>query len=102
MKYRIKVTQLVESNQLDNDDLEDRPAGMAGKGSTLLYSVPDECLSRKSALDWFHSTVPIGVLDHFEIAVVRYEAKPRDKVRSVRASTAKSPLQKLKELEEST
>jgi hypothetical protein len=52
MTYTITVRALVPFEDRDPDDQQDDPTGEH---------------SREEALDLFHGTVPIAVLDHFEI-----------------------------------
>jgi hypothetical protein len=57
MTYTITVRALVPFEDRDPDDQQDDPTG-----EHLI-----EADSREEALDLFHGTVPIAVLDHFEI-----------------------------------
>ena len=57
--YRIIVTQLVPDSLLDIDDLEENPSGQ----HTFIGT------SEEDALDSFHSTIPISVLEYFDIDI---------------------------------
>jgi len=59
--YKITVTQLVPSNQLDIDDVEENPSGV----HTFIGK------SEKDALDSFHNTVPISCLEYFDIHIAQ-------------------------------
>ena len=68
---RIKVTQI--SHELEDvDDRAEMPSGPGGAGSVKFYDVPEEHqATEESALDWFHSNIPIGCLEDFEIEAIQ-------------------------------
>lgn len=84
----VRVTQV--SSELDDwDDRNELPAGHGGSGSSKLYRIPDSVrehvceVAENSILDWFHSTVPIGCLDDFEIECVQVNADEAEQAASV-------------------
>jgi len=63
----VTVEQVVEELS-DHDDNDEKPAGIEGLGSTQdypIYGVP----SAEVALDEFHATIPIGMLEDFTFTV---------------------------------
>ncbi len=60
--YRITVTQLVPTHELDPDDQDI-------EGTYTSFSADSE----EEALTEFHSSVPIDNLDHFQITCERVE-----------------------------
>lgn len=69
-KQAVRVRQVVEELS-DGDDQVEMPAGSGGLGSEELYDDhPPGTEDPEAILDWFHSTVPIGALEDFEIDVV--------------------------------
>lgn len=72
-KAFIRVTQLVDELS-DADDAADKVAGPNGKGSFKDYLV-DPALSKERALDRFHASVPIAMLEEFDIEYRRVEGE---------------------------
>ena len=63
-RYRITMTQLVDDDELDTDDQDEH--GEHGVEGTFVASVID-AVTEEDALDRFHASVPIHVLDDYEI-----------------------------------
>lgn len=79
------VVRMVRCKQLvatlsDAGDRKDRPAGWEGRGSTNNYRLETQqaVLSDDRVLDWFHTHVPIGAPDEFEVSVVWMDADGRE------------------------
>ena len=62
-EFKIQVTQLVPDKELDADDLKYEPSGIH-----IIKANNEE-----DALDTFHETVPISVLEHFSVEVLKNE-----------------------------
>jgi len=58
-KYKITVKQLVANKDLDYDDANENPSGE--------HTVT--AMNEEKALDVFHLTIPIAVLDDFDISI---------------------------------
>jgi len=63
-RYRITMKQLVDDDELDWDDQEEH--GEHGVDGTFEAAVID-AVGVEDALDRFHASVPIAVLDDYEI-----------------------------------
>jgi hypothetical protein len=70
MRFKITMTQLVDNDELDYDDRLD--LGEHGLDGSFVAATID-AVSEEDALDRFHASVPIGVLENYEINI---EEKP--------------------------
>lgn len=64
-KFVVTVSQAVDDDDLDEDDVEDDPTG----------EYEYEAVSEGEALDVFHSVTPIACLENYEITVERKESQ---------------------------